>query len=173
MKRKQIAVIGSAGPEEYPKGIQNNPAYQTAYQIGKLLADKEITVLNGGKGGIMEMASKGAAEKGGISVGFVSGNTRKTSNNYTTVEIVTGSLNNIEESLLISSADGVIVIGGGAGTLQEIALAYRMNKPIVALTSVSGWGKQLAGRYLDKRRKTKIGSASSPKIAVNQILKKI
>lgn len=153
MKRLQIAVIGSAGPEEYQFKKPMTQMYQVAEIIGKELASKNCTVINGGKGGIMEAVSKGAQKGGGITVAETSGIDRFTSNKYTDVEIVTGDVAFRGPSQLVGMSDAVIALGGGAGTLQEIAVAYRMQKPIVLLRGYGGWTDRLSSRrYLDERR---------------------
>jgi uncharacterized protein (TIGR00725 family) len=62
---------------------------------------------------------------------------------------------------LLANADVVVAIGGGAGTLSEIALAWQLNRPIFAWTG-SGWSAKLAGEQLDHRRtETIVGFASA------------
>ncbi|MHB8904052.1 MAG: SLOG cluster 4 domain-containing protein, partial [Patescibacteria group bacterium] len=76
-----------------------------------------------------------------------------------------------DELTLVLMCDALIVIGGGAGTLQEIAIAYRNNKPIIALDYLGGWGEKLAGKYLDERKRIFIKSAKTPAEAVSLVLK--
>lgn len=174
MKRKyQIGVIGSAGPEEYPSDTNLSPVFKEAYKIGKLLAKKQAVLVCGGKGGIMEYASKGAKEYGGTTVGIVKGDKRYTANKFIDIEIVTNMGSTSEEAILVSSCDGIIAIGGGAGTLEEISIAYRKNITIVALTNIEGWSKDLAGKYLDRRETVKIYGAGNSKEAVKILFEKI
>ncbi len=170
MKRKQIGVIGSAGLEEYPRKKPSVKIYEAAYQIGKLLASRDAIVVCGGKGGIMESVCKGAQEKNGITVGVISGNKRGKSNSYVDVEVVSGFVNFGEEGLIISMSDSVIVLGGGAGTLQEITLAYRSKKPIIVVSGLGGWGKKLRNSYLDSRRNVKVVEADNINSAVDLAL---
>lgn len=173
MKKLQIGIIGSAGPEEYPNKKPDKKACKFAYEIGKIVASKKAVLICGGKGGIMKEACKGAKENAGITIGIVSGNKRRTANKYVDVEIVSGSINGSEEGLIISASDGLIAIGGGAGTLQEIALAYRNNKPLVAIKGIRGWADKVSDTFLDERKTAKIESAINPKTAVSLLLKKI
>lgn len=170
MKKKQIAVIGSAGLEEYPDKKPNKKLYEIAFEIGELLAKNNAIVVCGGKGGIMESVCKGAKSKSGLTVGVVSGSKRGTSNKYVDVEVVSGFTNFGEEGLIISMADAVIVLGGGAGTLQEIALAYRGKKKIVAIKNMGGWGDKLAGKYVDERMNVIIECTNTAKEAANAVL---
>lgn len=173
MKKLQIAIIGSAGWEEYPDEKPNKKAFAIAYEVGKLVGRRNAILVCGGKGGIMEAACRGAKEENSITVGIVSGNTRNQANKYVDVEIVSGMINCAEEAIIISMCDGLIIIGGGSGTLQEIAIAYRNKKPMVAITSISGWGEKLANSYLDQRQLIKIEEAVSPKEAMTLLLKRI
>lgn len=174
MKKLQIGVIGSAGNEEYPdKNNQRIKIYKQAEELGKIIAQKEAILITGGKGGIMESAAKGAKSNGGTTVGFVKGKERLTSNDFTDIEVVSGMEGCGEETMLILSCDGIIAVGGGAGTLQELAIAYRNKKPVVILDTGYGWASKLANIYLDDRKRVKFFSAKTPKEALNLLLKLI
>lgn len=172
-RKLQIGVIGSAGPEEYPGKKPNSSTYAAAEKLGQMIAQKGAILICGGKGGIMEAACKGAKSLGGITVGIVSGNIRNSCNKFVDVEVLSGMNNCAEESIIISMSDALIILGGGAGTLQEISIAYRNNKPMVALTNIQGWGKKLAGRYLDYRNKVKIQEAQSCEQAIDLVFNKL
>lgn len=172
-KKIQIGVIGSAGWEEYPGKKPNRKLYKLAYEVGKLIALKQAILICGGKGGIMMEVCRGAKENNGITVGVVSGNKRNTANTYVDIEVVSGFSNYAEEGIIVSMSDGIIAIGGGAGTLQEIATAYRNKKTIVAIQNSGGWAKITAGTYLDERKTVKIYATSSPNEAVRILIKKI
>lgn len=169
-KKLQIGVIGPTGPEEYKYKKPNPGVYKLAENIGKLLAQRNCILLCGGKSGIMESAAKGAKKAGGITVGVVKGNKRKVANNFIDVEIVTNAGIGGDTSPFILSCDGVIILGGGAGTLQEMTVAYRNNIPMVALNNIEGYGKIFAGKYLDERKTIKIEEAKTPKQAVELLL---
>lgn len=49
-----------------------------------------------------------------------------------------------------AQGSGAIALGGGTGTLSEIAVAWQLGKPIVAL-GPHGWAGRLAGEILDSR----------------------
>ena len=138
-KKLQIGIIGSAGPEEYPqKGKPDLQIFKIAYELGRLVAESSAILITGGKSGIMEFASKGAKDAGGTTVGVVKGKERFTSNKYVDVEVVSGMEGCGEETMLILMCDGLIGVGGGAGTLQELSIAYRNKKPTVLINSVPG-----------------------------------
>jgi len=172
MTRLQVAVIGSAGPEEYRFNTPCVDMYAAAEQIGIKLAEQNCIVINGGKGGIMEAVSRGAQSRGGMTVAEVSGNQRGVANKYVDVEVVTGDSSFRGPSQLIGMSDVVISLGGGAGTLQELAVAYRMQKPVVLLVGYGGWTDSLSTlRYLDERELVKFVAVKSVDMAVQKALK--
>lgn len=173
MRKLQIGIIGSAGLEEYPDKKPDMKAYRIAYELGRLIALQNAILVCGGKGGIMEEACRGAKRKKGMTVGIVSGNKRNQVNKFVDVEIVSGVTDASEDALIVSMSDGLIAIGGGAGTLQEISLAYKNKKPVVAITGVRGWANKLAGKYLDERKLVKIYKANNAKLAIATLLSKI
>ncbi|MFA5107118.1 MAG: TIGR00725 family protein [Patescibacteria group bacterium] len=171
-KRLQIGVIGFSGPEEFPSLIKTGTKlFAAAEQVGRLLAQKNCIVITGGKTGVMEAAARGARTAGGLTVGVICGTQRRSSNAYTDVEVLTGmSAVGLDELLLILMCDALISIGGGAGTLEEITLAYRNKKPVVALRNYGGWTDRTAGTFLDERQTIRIDTADSPVKAVEKIL---
>jgi len=107
-----------------------------AYRVGQMLAEKGIILLCGGRGGVMESAARGAAESGGMVLGILPGRNPSESppNPYVSIPIFTG-LGDARNVLNVLSSDGIIAIGGGWGTLSEIALARKNGKPVVLLHS--------------------------------------
>src|SRR5438094_5587250 len=89
-------------------------------------------LLSGGRGGVMEAASRGAAEAGGLVVGILPGFSRRDANRWVTVPIVTG-MDQARNVILVRSCDALIAVGGMYGTLSEIALAIKLGKPVVGL----------------------------------------
>ena len=171
-KKYQIGIIGSAGNDDYNGSSgATKEMMAEAFEIGELLAKNNAIVVTGGKSGIMEAGAKGAKQAGGTTVGVVQGKKRFTSNSFTDVEIPTGmEACGFDEFLLVNMCDALIVIGGGAGTLEEITIAYRNNKPIVALANQAGWAKDLAGKFLDSRKTIKVEKANTAAEAVEKII---
>ena len=62
-------------------------------------------------------------------------------------------------TIVVASADVVIAVGGGSGTLSEMALAWQLGKPIVAFTAVEGWSANLASKLLDHRSQEPVHGA--------------
>jgi uncharacterized protein (TIGR00725 family) len=127
-RQRVIAVVG-------PGADASEEICAIAYDVGVLLARREFVVVNGGLGGVMEAAARGAGEGGGVVIGLLPGDDRADANPYLTVAIPTG-LGQARNALVVSAADAVIAVGGSWGTLSEIALARRAGKPVVC---VRGW----------------------------------
>ena len=142
-----IAVIGDGSISD------TSSEYKLAYELGKRLADLGYNIKNGGLGGVMEAVFKGAKSSSNYRVGstiaIIPSSNAKEVNEYADIVIPTG-LDLLRNGLVID-ADAIVVIGGGAGTLSEIAMAWQKYKLIIALNNVDGWGKKLAGQKLDNR----------------------
>lgn len=119
-----IAVIGGAfaGEEELRK----------AEEVGELIARAGAVLVSGGKGGVMEAASRGARKAGGLVVGILPEEDRGQANPYLTVAVATG-MGNARNAIIVKTADAVIAVGGGYGTLSEIGLALNVGRPVVGL----------------------------------------
>jgi len=167
----QIGVMGSDADLKYGADIE-----KLAFEVGRLIAEAgHITVYGAEKDldSLSTAASRGAKSAGGNTVGvtYQKGKDIWDKEGTTDVVIVTGSeRGGGREFVLVNSCDAIIAIAGGSGTLTEIAIAYQMNIPIVALTGTGGWADKLAGEYLDDRKRLKVIAASSPKDAVESAI---
>ncbi|HLQ60920.1 MAG TPA: TIGR00725 family protein [Candidatus Acidoferrales bacterium] len=104
-----------------------------AREVGRLLAEAGAVVISGGLDrGVMAAASQAAAEAGGTVVGVLPGEDRTAANQYVTVALATG-LGEARNAVIVTAADSVIAIGGGWGTLSEIAFARRLGRPVIGL----------------------------------------
>lgn len=103
-----------------------------AGMVGRLLAEHGAIVVCGGLGGVMEAVAKGAQGSGGITVGILPGPDPAAANAYVDIPLATG-MGEMRNALIVQVAHALIAIGGGAGTLSELALAQRIGKPIVGL----------------------------------------
>lgn len=103
-----------------------------AEAAGRALALGGAVVVCGGLGGVMAAAARGAAAAGGTVLGLLPGTERGDANPWITVAVPTG-LGEGRNMLVIRSADAVVAIGGGDGTLSEIALALRSSTPVVGV----------------------------------------
>jgi uncharacterized protein (TIGR00725 family) len=105
-----------------------------AEEVGKLLAEAGAIVVTGGRTGVMEAASKGAREAGGVTLGILPGADRRQANPWVAVAVPTG-MGEARNALVARAADAVIAVGGAWGTLSEIALARKAGKPVVGVDS--------------------------------------
>ncbi|MBN2471445.1 MAG: LOG family protein [Anaerolineae bacterium] len=120
-----ISVLGGSAPKA------GSEAYAEAYALGRCLAEAGYVVATGGYSGIMEAASKGAAEAGGHVIGVTTDSLNRwerksiQANPWVREEIKFPTL---RERLyhLITFSDGLIALRGGIGTLSEIALAWSL-----------------------------------------------
>ncbi|PSP73556.1 TIGR00725 family protein [Halobacteriales archaeon QS_3_64_16] len=106
--------------------------YEQAKQVGELLAERDHTVVCGGRGGVMEAVCKGASEAGGRSIGILPGADRSAANPFVTMAIATG-LGNARNALVVLNGDGAIAIDGATGTLSEISHALDFGRPVAGL----------------------------------------
>lgn len=99
-------------------------------------------MVNGGLSGVMEASARGASENGGIVVGIVPGPTTQAANPYVTIPIAT-NLGYARNMVIVHTADHLIAIGGGEGTLSEIAIGLKLGKLVVGLETweISGMTK--------------------------------
>ena len=133
MNEKIISVFGTG------RARAGEPAYELAYKLGKSLAEAGFIIANGGYGGTMSAAAKGAAEAGGETIGVTCTSFKRSKpNEYISREIVTTSLDERLDTL-IKLGQGYVVLPGGTGTLLELAKVWelknkgflRENKPII------------------------------------------
>jgi len=165
-KKRQILVIGHNDNGCTPE--HEKIAYETGIEIAK----SGSVLISGGLGGVMQAACHGSHDAGGISVGIIPQDDPSLANEFCDIVIPTG-MGLTRDFLNALSADGIIIIGGGSGTLSEICAAYMHKKPMVAIRNLGGTAEQYIDQYLDHRKNIRILGADSPKEAVKLILEKI
>ncbi|MFB3048320.1 MAG: TIGR00725 family protein [Nitrosopumilaceae archaeon] len=165
-KKHQILVIGHDIAGCSPKHEK------LAYEVGTEIAKSGSVLVSGGLEGVMKASCKGAKAAGGLTVGIIPQSDASFANEYCDVVIPTG-MGHTRDFLTALSADGVIVIGGGSGTLSEICAAYMYKKPIAALKNSGGMAEKFSDQYLDHRKNVKIVGVNSAKDAVKYILEQI
>jgi hypothetical protein len=121
MAALQIAVCGDGSP--------NTPHSEAARTAGRLLAEAGALLLTGGMDGVMAAATEGARQAGGTTVSILPGARAAEGVAAATVRIATGA-GEARNAILVRSAAAVIAIGGGFGTLSEIALARKLGVPV-------------------------------------------
>jgi uncharacterized protein (TIGR00725 family) len=120
----RLAVIGA--------GECDAALADSARRVGRAVAQAGALLVCGGLGGVMEAAARGASEAGGISIGLLPGSRADEGNGFLTAAVVTG-MGEARNALVVLNADAVIAVGGGYGTLSEIALARKRGIPVVGL----------------------------------------
>lgn len=121
-----IAVVG---PGECDAELE-----RCAEEAGRRLAERDAVVVCGGLGGVMAGACRGAAAAGGSTIGLLPGTDRLDANPWVVHPIATG-LGELRNGLIVRASDALLAIGGGWGTLSEIALALRLGRPVVGLST--------------------------------------
>jgi len=132
-----ITVIGnsSCSPEEA----------ELAETVGELLAQRGVTVICGGLGGVMEAVCRGVKSKGGLTVGILPGQDSSIANPWVDIPVVTG-IGEARNLAVVKSAQAVVAIGGSYGTLSEIAYALKSGIPVIGLNT---WSLSHNGREDD------------------------
>jgi len=123
-----IAVIGGGQP--------SREEARQAEEVGRELARRGAVLICGGLGGVMRAACKGARAEGGVTIGVLPGESRRQANPYVQLPIVTG-LGEARNVIVVRSAQAVIAVGGGYGTLSEIGHALRNGIPVIGLKTWS------------------------------------
>ncbi len=120
----QVAVVGSERCDER--------LYQIALKVGELLAERGCVVINGGLGGVMEASAKGAKIRDGLTVGIIPSDKKDYANPYIDIVVVT-NMGHARNIIIAHSCDAMIAIGGGYGTISEMAIALKLGKRVVAI----------------------------------------
>lgn len=166
VKKRQILVIGNN-----TNGCTAEHE-RIAYEIGAEIAKSESVLITGGLGGVMQAASHGAHDENGLTVGIIPQDDAHHANEYCDIVIPTG-MGFTRDFLNALSSDGVIIIGGGSGTLSEVCASYMSKKPMVAMRNFSSSITPYIDGFLDHREHVKIIGADTPKEAVTKILELI
>ncbi len=121
-----IAVIGA--------GDCGAELRDAAREVGRRLAEAGCVLITGGLGGVMEAASRGASEAGGLVIGIVPAADPGSANPFMAVAIATG-IGDARNAIIANSAEAFVAVGGAHGTLAEIAFALKRGKRVVSLGS--------------------------------------
>lgn len=122
----RVSVIGGGDPSTTHR--------ETARSVGQLLAERDHTIVCGGRGGVMEAACRGAAERDGETIGILSCEDPTAANPYVDTAIATG-IGHARNALVVMNGDAVIAIGGSGGTLSEIGFSAVYDRPIAGIES--------------------------------------
>jgi len=147
MRRFTVAIIGSAS------GLTKHDRLEVE-KLSRFLALDGCDLVTGGMGGVMRAVSRGHYRSNSTSslIHLTPGwESNKIINPYPSSNVQT-KMGEMRNTLVVRSADAVIAISGGAGTLSEIALAWQNGLPVACYGSMGGWSERLAGQTLDDRR---------------------
>ena len=139
MKYK-IAVSGAAEIFHCSKGIE-----KIAQEIGKEIVKQGCILITGATTGVPYFAAQGAKQAGGVSIGFSPAASesahkkvyRLPSDNFDVI-VYTGFDYSGRNLLMTRAADGIIIICGRMGTLNEFTIAFEDQKPIGVLEGTGG-----------------------------------
>lgn len=172
IRKLQIGVMGSAADLQYTDEVA-----AAAERVGELLAARGAIVVYGAEkdyDSLSTAAARGAKRAGGLTVGVTYGRGKDIWDHEgnTDVIVTTGlERGGGREFVLVSSCDAVIAIAGGSGTCTELAMAYQLDIPMVALAGFGGWADRLAGEYFDARKRRPVLRTASPEEAVELALR--
>lgn len=103
-----------------------------AEEVGRGIGEMGLTLICGGRTGIMEAASKGCRSAGGLTVGLLPGHDWREANADIVLPIATG-FSEARNMIIAKSSVALIAIGGSYGTLSEIAYGLHFSKPVITL----------------------------------------
>lgn len=124
MRRIPVGVIGPREATDEQLGL--------AEEIGSALGHLNLTVICGGKTGVMEAVARGGHTAGGLSVGLLPDHDWRTANDYIALPIATG-MSEARNMIIAKSSVALIAVGGSYGTLSEIAYGLHFSKPVIGL----------------------------------------
>ena len=163
MRKFQIAVIG------YNKDRCTEQSRNIAFEVGKEIALSGSVLICGGLEGVMEAACMGAKKNNGITVGIIPQEEFSFANKFCDIVICTG-IGFARDFVVATSADGIIAIGGGVGTLIELGVGYMTKKTMVVVSGSGGVSEMYGGKFLDERNLVPLTVVNDAHSAVQIIL---
>ena len=148
MRRRIVGLIGAS--DASVSGLE------MAHEVGERLARAGVVLVCGGLGGVMQAASQGCCEAGGEVLGILPGPMAENANPYVT-HVIPTNMGHARNVLIVHTAEILIAVEGGYGTLSEAAIALKLGKRVLTL----GQGLSLQGVEL----------MPSAKVAVDVVLK--
>jgi uncharacterized protein (TIGR00725 family) len=103
-----------------------------ALKVGELLGDCRLTVICGGRQGVMQAVCEGVARVGGLALGLLPETDTSNANPFVGVAIATG-IGEARNALIARASFCLIAIGDSFGTLSEVALARQFGKLVIGL----------------------------------------
>ena len=147
MRRPQVCVLGSAEP--------GSAAYDLAAGAGSLIAKLGITLISGCGSPATRVAAQSAVDARGVVVSIIPSDQMPAADWPATVVIPCG-MGDARNLIMALAGDACIVIGGRAGTISEVCLAWLHKRPLLPLVGHGGWSDSLPSNPPDERRNSPI-----------------
>jgi len=125
------APIGVIGPNE-----ATAEQHAVAEQVGALIGRMRLTLLCGGRQGVMEAAARGAFNMGGLTLGLLPQNDPDQANPYIKVALASG-IGEARNAIIAQASACLIAVGDSHGTLSEVALGLRLGKTVFGLAGAA------------------------------------
>lgn len=116
----------------------NAEVESTAHRVGGIVAKVGAVLVCGGLGGVMEAASRGAKEAGGLTIGILPGKDKADANPHIDIALPS-SIGYARNAMVACSADIIVALPGSDGTSSEISYGIVYKRPIIDL---GGWDRE-------------------------------
>jgi uncharacterized protein (TIGR00725 family) len=135
--RQAVAHLSKLGARRVPVGVIgprecDEDKLALAEQVGAGIGALGLTMICGGRTGVMAAAAKGCLASGGLTVGLLPGHDWREANDDIVLPIATG-LSEARNMIIAKSCAVLVAIGGSYGTLSEIAYGLHFSKPVIVL----------------------------------------
>lgn len=147
MRKPQVCILGSAEP--------GSAAYELAGDAGEMLGRRGVTVVSGCGSPATRVAAERAIGVGGLVISIVPPDVMPPADWPATVAIPCG-MGDARNLLMALAGDACIVIGGRAGTISEVCLAWLHRRPLLPLVGCGGWSNDLPANPPDERKNSPI-----------------
>jgi uncharacterized protein (TIGR00725 family) len=141
-RRPQVCVLGSAEP--------GSAAHALAGDAGELLARHGITVVSGCGSPATRVAAERARAAGGIVLSIIPAD-EMPANDWPATVVLPCGMGDARNLLMALAGDACLVIGGRAGTISEVCLAWLHRRPLLPLVGCGGWSDGLERNPPDER----------------------
>lgn len=153
-------IIGIMGPGE--NATQQD--VQLAYQLGQQIAQQDWIVLTGGRSvGVMEAASRGAQQAGGLTIGILPGMDSSAASTAVEIVIPTG-IGHGRNLINVLASQVVVACGMGSGTASEVSLALKVGKPVILLNC-----SPQTQAFFQSLAPLQVNNAANPEMVMGQI----
>jgi len=129
--RRKPVIVGIMGSHR-----EDAPSVQDAFVLGEMIARRGHVLLTGGGTGVMKAASEGAHRAGGLVIAVLPNDRKRPlhdyPNEFVDIPVYTG-MYDARNIINAKTPHVIIALGGGPGTLSEIAIALKAGTPVIGL----------------------------------------